>query len=56
MATKHIPEKTWRKVEEMTVKAVIETRSAIKDTEILNYLILKGIKVAKEEGFQELKK
>lgn len=50
MATKHIPDKTWKKVQDLTVKLVIEKREAIKDTEVLNALILKGIRCTKEEN------
>jgi len=54
MPTKHIPDKTWKKVQNETVKAVIETKEAIRDTDVLNWLILKGIKVARTEGYKEL--
>ena len=56
MPTKHIPDSTWRKVEKETVKAVVETQTAIKDTDVLNWLILKGLKNVEKEDYRELKK
>lgn len=56
MPTKHIPEKTWRKVEEATVKAVISTRRPIEATEMLNALILKGLETIKTEDYERLLK
>lgn len=56
MATKHIPDTTWRKVEQEAVKAVIATKTGIKDTDLLNYLILKGIKDLTEDDYWELAK
>lgn len=56
MPTKHIPESTWRKVEKETVRAVIATQKSIKDTEVLNLLILKGIEAITDEDYKKLKK
>lgn len=56
MPTKHIPDTTWRKVEKEFVKAVTETKASIKDTQVLNYLILKGIENTKSEDYQNLVK
>lgn len=56
MATKHIPEGTWRKVEQEAVKAVVATKTGIKDTDMLNYLILKGLSAIKEEDYWDLAK
>lgn len=56
MATKHIKDATWRKVEEKTVKAVIETRTNIKETEMLDFLINLGIEKMSEDDFQRIKK
>ncbi len=53
MPTKHIDEPTWRKVEKETVKAVITTQTALKDTEILKILILKGLKEITEEDYKK---
>lgn len=54
MPTKHIDEETWKKVERETVKAVIETHTSIKDTEMLRFLILKGIKHIEPEDYKIL--
>jgi len=56
MPTKHIPDATWRKVEKATVSAVIETKSPIKDTDVLNLLILKGISTIEDRDYQKLAK
>lgn len=56
MPTKHIPESTWRKVEKETVRAVIATQKSIKDTEVLNLLILKGIETITDEDYKKLKR
>ncbi|MDX1751477.1 MAG: hypothetical protein R3271_14305 [Methylophaga sp.] len=51
MPSKHIDEATWRKVETETVKAVVATKTSLKDTEVLKLLILKGLEVIKEEDY-----
>lgn len=51
MPTKHIDDATWRKVESETVKAVVATKTSLKDTEVLKLLILKGLKEIKEEDY-----
>lgn len=56
MATKHIPDSTWRKVEQEAVKAVVATKTGIKETEMLNYLILKGLSQLSEDDYWELAK
>ena len=56
MATKHIPEGTWRKVEQEAVKAVVTTKTGIKDTDMLNFLILKGLSLINEEDYWDLAK
>ena len=53
MPTKHIDDATWRKVQTETVKAVTTTRAALKDTEVLKILILKGLQNVKEEDYLE---
>lgn len=53
MPTKHIDDTTWRKVESETVKAVTTTRAALKDTEVLKILILKGLQSVTEEDYKE---
>lgn len=56
MPTKHVSDTTWRKVEKETVKAVTQTATPLKDTEILNLLILKGIEAITEEDYEMLSK
>jgi len=56
MPTKHIDENTWRKVEKETVKAVIQLQSAVKDTEVLRWLILKGLEEMTPEDYQRFQK
>lgn len=56
MATKHVKDSTWRKVEEKTVKAVIETRTNIKETEMLDFLINLGLEKFSDEDFERVKK
>lgn len=56
MPTKHIPETTWRKIEKEMVKYVSETQRPIKDTEVLNILVLRGLEVIKIEEYERLKK
>lgn len=51
MPSKHIDEGTWQKVEQETVKAVIATKTSIKDTEVLKMLILKGLEQITEEDY-----
>lgn len=53
MPTKHICDSTWRKVEKETVKAVTSTQKAIKDTEVLNLLILKGLEAIEQEDYEK---
>lgn len=55
MPTKHIPDKTWRKVESEMVKAVVKTQKPFKDTEMLNLLILKGIESIEERDYMNWK-
>lgn len=51
MPTKHIDDATWRKVETETVKAVVATKTSLKDTEVLKLLILKGLQEIKEDDY-----
>ena len=54
MTTKHINEKTWETVKEATVNAVKVTNQPIRDTVVLNLLILKGLEQIKEKDYQNL--
>ena len=53
MPTKHIDDKTWKKIQDLTVKTVIATQRPIKETDVLNYVIQKGLE---EVNAEELKK
>jgi len=53
MPTKHIDDKTWRKIQDLTVKVVIATQKPIKETDILHYALQKGLE---EITVEELKK
>ena len=54
MPSKHIPDDTWREVEKETVRAVISTHKAIKDTELLNILIKKGLEAMKDNDYKNV--
>lgn len=54
MPTKHIDEETWKKVEKETVNAVLATKTAIKDTEMLRYLIRKGVREMGPEDYRAI--
>lgn len=56
MPTKHIDDETWRKVEKEAVKATIATKKSIKETEMLKWLILKGLEEINEEDFERMAK
>ncbi|CAQ81384.1 hypothetical protein [Aliivibrio salmonicida] len=56
MTTRHIKDSTWKKVEEKTVKSVIETRTSIKETEMLDFLINLGLERFEQEDFNKIKK
>ncbi len=51
MPSKHIDEKVWREVEKKTVEAVIATKTSIKDTTMLKWLIQKGLNEMSEEDY-----
>lgn len=51
MPTKHIDENTWKKVQDETVKAVILTKTSIKETEMLQILIKKGLESMTDEDY-----
>lgn len=53
MPTKHIDETVWRKVEKETVRAVISSQVAFKDTEVLKILIMKGLNEITEDDYRE---
>ena len=56
MPTKHIDDETWRKVEKEAVKATIAIKKSVKETEMLKWLILKGLEEITEEDFERMAK
>ncbi|MCY1302380.1 hypothetical protein D9M70_520320 [compost metagenome] len=56
MPTKHIDDATWRKVEKETVKAVVQLQASVKDTEVLRWLILKGLEEITPDDYQRFHK
>ena len=56
MPTKHIDDRVWRQVEKKAVEAVIQTKLNIKDTEMLKWLILKGLETITEDDYYQFKK
>ncbi len=52
MPSKHIEANLWRKVEKKTVEAVISTKQSIKDTTMLKWLIMIGLKEIKERDIK----
>lgn len=56
MTTKHIDDRLWRLVEQKTVEAVIDTRVSIKETQMLKWLIKKGLEEIKTEDYRKYMK
>jgi hypothetical protein len=56
MPTKHIDDETWRKVEKEAVKATIAIKKSVKETEMLKWLILKGIEELTEDDYEKIAK
>ncbi len=54
MPTKHIDDTAWRLVETEVVKAVTESQSGIKDTKLMNYALMKGLKSLNREDYYKL--
>jgi len=52
--SKHIDDATWKKVQDETVRAVVLTKTSLKDTEILKILIRKGIEKITEDDYIKL--
>lgn len=55
MPTKHIDEKTWKKIQDLTVKAVIATQKPIKEGDVLHYVIRKGLEDITIEELKTIK-
>lgn len=56
MPVKHIPDAIWRKVEKELVKAVIATQRPVKESEIIEVLLKKGLESIKEDDYKQMKK
>lgn len=56
MPTKHIDDKTWKKIQDLTVKAVIATQKPIKEGDVLHFLIKRGIEDLTIEELKKLSK
>ena len=56
MPTKHIDDKAWRKIQDLTVKTVIATQKPIKETDILHYVLKKGLEDVTVEELKTLAK
>ncbi len=54
MPTKHIDDVAWRLVEKEVVKAVIEAKAGIKDTRLMNYALMKGLKSLDDEDYMKM--
>lgn len=54
MPTKHIDDDTWRRVEKEAVKATIATKKSIKETEMLRWLILRGLEEINEADYDRM--
>jgi hypothetical protein len=55
MPTKHIDEKTWKKIQEITVKAVIATQKPVKEGDVLHFLIKRGLEDLTQEDLKKIK-
>ncbi|UGV32302.1 hypothetical protein LO767_07495 [Halopseudomonas aestusnigri] len=56
MPTKHIDDRTWRKVEKEAVKATIATERSIKETDMLKWLINKGLEHITVDDYDDIAK
>jgi len=54
MPTKHIDDKSWRKIQDLTVKVVIATQKPIKETLVLDYIIKRGLEEVTTEELKVL--
>lgn len=55
MPVKHIPDAIWRKVEKELVKAVIATQMPVKESEIIEVLLKKGLENITEDDYKKMK-
>lgn len=49
MPTKHIDEELWKRVEEATVNVITKSQTLVKETEILQFVIHKGLQEISDE-------
>jgi len=54
MPSKHIKDDVWGQIEKLTVKTIISTKTNIKDTEVLDLIIKKGLEVVDEIDLDQL--
>ena len=54
MPTRHINDKTWREVEKETVKIVVNIQKSVKEADVLNLLIQKGLEEITEDDYKRL--
>jgi len=55
MPSKHIDSSIWREVEDKTVFLIGELGRPIRDTEVLKYLIVKGLQTLTSEELRSVK-
>lgn len=55
MPTKHIDEKTWKRIQDLTVKAVIATQKPIKEGDVLHFVIKRGLEDLNIEELKTIK-
>jgi hypothetical protein len=53
---KHIPDQIWRRVEKELVKAVVATQRPVKESEMIEYLLKKGLEASKDDSYKDLTK
>jgi hypothetical protein len=56
MPSKHIPEQIWRKVEKELVKAVVITQMPVKEAEMIEILLKKGLEHITDKDYKNMKK
>lgn len=56
MPSKHIDDKAWRKIQDLTVKVVVATQRPIKETDVLHYALKKGLEELTVEELKVLAK
>ncbi|WP_331346823.1 hypothetical protein [Cellvibrio sp. UBA7661] len=55
MPVKHIPDAIWRKVEKELVKAVVATQMPVKESEMIEVLLRKGLEHITEDDYKAMK-